>query len=183
MHGREEKSVHNHHRKKIFWRTCLASKKNFPGRWWIQKPYKHQESHIHHRHLSSVDPIFFCKEKFCTGAGRCMVSFSQHGAILNTRKHTISAPRPAIRGWDPSSSHRTCFQGRTSPAFSKPCLCLSDTRHFRRFCRFRGSEERKPLFSVGNSNSSFSPFLSKQPLFGRGQKHSLPKNGLCRPER
>ena len=38
--GREEKSVHNHHRKKIFWRTILASKKNFPCRWWIQKPYK-----------------------------------------------------------------------------------------------------------------------------------------------
>ena len=74
---REEKSVHNHHRKKIFCRTFLASKKNFPGRWWIQKPYKNQENHIHHRNLSSVDPIFFCKEKFCTGAGWCMLSFSQ----------------------------------------------------------------------------------------------------------
>ena len=74
---REEKSVHNHHRKESFWRTFLASKKTFPGRWWIQKPYKNQENHIHHRNLSSVDPIFFCKEKFCTGAGRCAVSFSQ----------------------------------------------------------------------------------------------------------
>ena len=55
--------VHNHHRKKIFWRTFLASKKNFPGRWWIQKPYKNQESHIHHRNLSSVDPIFFLQRK------------------------------------------------------------------------------------------------------------------------
>ena len=52
-------------------------KENFPGRWWIQKPYKNQENHIHHRNLSSVDPIFFCKEKFCTGAGRCMLYFSQ----------------------------------------------------------------------------------------------------------
>ena len=74
---REEQSVHDHHRKKIFWGTFLASKKNFPSRWWIQKPYKNQESRIHHRDLSSVVPIFFCKEKFCTGAGRCMVSFSQ----------------------------------------------------------------------------------------------------------
>ena len=73
--SREEKSVHNHHRKKIIWRTFLASKRNFPGRWWVQKPYKSQENHIHHRNLSSVDPIFFCKEKFCTGAGRCMVFF------------------------------------------------------------------------------------------------------------
>ena len=39
--NREEKSIHNHHHgKKIIWRTFLASKKNFPGRWWIQKPYK-----------------------------------------------------------------------------------------------------------------------------------------------
>ena len=37
---REEKSVHDHHRKKIFWRTFLTPKINFPGRWWIQKPYK-----------------------------------------------------------------------------------------------------------------------------------------------
>ena len=74
---REEKSVHDHHRKKIFWGTFLASKKNFPGRWWIQKPCKNQENHIHHRNLSSVDPIFFCKEKFCAGAGQCMLSFSQ----------------------------------------------------------------------------------------------------------
>ena len=48
-------------------------KENFPGRWWIEKPYKNQESHIHHQNISSVDPIFFCKEMFCTGAGRCMV--------------------------------------------------------------------------------------------------------------
>ena len=33
---------------------------------------------------------------------------------------------------------------RTKPACSKPCLCLCDTRHFR---RFRGSEERSPSFS------------------------------------
>ena len=69
------KIVHNHHRKKILWRTFLAGKNNFPGRWWIQKPYKNQENHIHHRNLSSVDPIF--SAKFCTGAGRCMLSFSQ----------------------------------------------------------------------------------------------------------
>ena len=28
------------------------------------------------------------------------------------------------------------------PAQAKPCICLSDTRHFRHFRRFRGSEER-----------------------------------------
>ena len=32
-------------------------------------------------------------------------------------------------------------QGRASLAFSKPCLCLSDTLHFHHFRRSRGSEE------------------------------------------
>ena len=74
---REEKSVHHHHRKKIFWRTFLASKKNFSGRWWIQKHYRNQENHIYHQNLSYVAPIFLGKEKFCSVAGRCMLSFSQ----------------------------------------------------------------------------------------------------------
>ena len=73
-----EKNVHDHHGKKIFWGTFLASKKNFPGRWWIQKPYENQENNIYNRNLSSVAPIFFGKEKFLTGAGRCMLPFSQH---------------------------------------------------------------------------------------------------------
>ena len=38
----------------------------------------------------------------------------------------------------------TICQERTNPAFSKPCLCLSDTRHFRHFRCFQGSEERSP---------------------------------------
>ena len=82
---REEKSVHDHHR------TFLASKKNFPGRWWIQKPYKDQENQIHHRNLSSVHPIFFCKAKFCTGAGRCMLSFSKIERGEKTPTPKISA--------------------------------------------------------------------------------------------
>ena len=58
----KKESVHYHHQKKIFWRTFLALKKNFPGRWWIQKHYKNQESHIYHRNLSSVVPIFSAKK-------------------------------------------------------------------------------------------------------------------------
>ena len=56
--SREEESVHYHHRKKIIWRTFLASKKNFLGRWWVRKPYKNQENHSYHRNLSSVASIF-----------------------------------------------------------------------------------------------------------------------------
>ena len=73
---REEKSVHDHHWKKSFGGTFLATKKTFQAGGGYNKP-KNQENHIHHRNLSSVDPIFFCNEKFCTGAGQCMVSFSQ----------------------------------------------------------------------------------------------------------
>ena len=49
--------------------------------------------------------------------------------------------------WHPITSVTDIItQGRTNPAFSKPCLFLSDTRHFRHFRRFRGSEERRPCF-------------------------------------
>ena len=37
IQNREETSIQDHHRKNIFWGTFLASKKNFPGRWWIRK--------------------------------------------------------------------------------------------------------------------------------------------------
>ena len=39
------------------------------------------------------------------------------------------------------------YQGRASPAFSKPCLCVSDTHHFRHFRRCRGRDERNPCFT------------------------------------
>ena len=73
--GQRRKSVHNHHRRKIFWRTFLASKKNFPGWWWIQKPYKNQENHIHHRNLSSVDPIFSAKKSSALEQGNVCFIF------------------------------------------------------------------------------------------------------------
>ena len=72
----EQKNLHYHHRKKIFWRTFLASKKNFPGRWWIQKPNKNQET-TSTTEIFPLWPPFFRQQKSCTGAGRCMLSFSQ----------------------------------------------------------------------------------------------------------
>ena len=68
---------HYHYRKKILRRASVASKKNSPGRWWIPKPYRNQGSHIYHQNLSSVAPMFLGGEKFLTGTGRCMLSFSQ----------------------------------------------------------------------------------------------------------
>ena len=81
---------------------------------------------------------------------------------------------------------RKCFamlthiQGSTNSVFSKPCLCLSDTRHFRHFRRFRGSEERSPWFHWVNASSSFSFFFyvfSKTApfwLFGRKTRFTKP---------
>ena len=48
------------------------------------KTYENQENHIYHRNLSSVAPIFFGKEKFCPGAGWCMLSFSQNSESVSS---------------------------------------------------------------------------------------------------
>ena len=52
-------------------------KEKIPGRWWIQKPIKTRKAISTTEIFPLWTPFFFCKEKFCTGAGRCMVSFSQ----------------------------------------------------------------------------------------------------------
>ena len=75
----------------------------------------------------------------------------------------------------------TICQGRTNPTFSKPCLCLSGAHHFRHFCCFQGSEERSHRFQwVECKFVIFSVFV-KTALFGRGQKHSLPKTQFVPP--
>ena len=75
-----------------------------------------------------------------------------------------------------------CFhedQGRTNPAFSKPCLFLSDTRHFRHFRRFRGSEEQSPYFQwVECKFVIFAVFVKTAP-FWQGTKARFTKNTVC----
>ena len=73
---REEKSVHYHHQKKNLLENFSGLKVKLSRPVVDTKTYKNQKNHIYHRNLSSVAPIFFSKEKFCTGAGR-MFSFSQ----------------------------------------------------------------------------------------------------------
>ena len=68
----DEKSVTE---RKSFGELFWPQRKNFSDRWWIQKPYKNQEKKAYIFPLWT--PFFFCKEKFCTGAGRCMLSFPQ----------------------------------------------------------------------------------------------------------
>ena len=72
--------------------------------------------------------------------------------------------------------------GNTNLAFSKPCLCLSDTRHFRQFRCFRGSEERNPCFNGKNASLSFSLFSSKCPFLAGDKNTVNQKHGLCHPE-
>ena len=73
------------------------------------------------------------------------------------------------------------YQGRTNPAFSKPCLFLSDTRHFRHFVVFRGLRSQTLVFQwVECEFVIFAVFVKTAP-FGRGQKHGLPKTRFVRP--
>ena len=99
----EEKSVHDHHRKKVFWGTFLASKKNSPGRWWIQKPYENQGSHIYHRNLSSVAPIFPAKKSSALVEGHdrptslyCILNYNAVKMPLGWWKDTIHL----VEGYD-----------------------------------------------------------------------------------
>ena len=70
-------------------------------------------------------------------------------------------------------------QGRTNQAFSKPCLFLSDTRHFRHFRRFRWSEEPNPCFQwVEFKFVIFAVFVKMAP-FWQGTKTRFTKNTVC----
>ena len=74
--------------------TTTTERKSFGELFWPKRktsqasggyknPITNQENHIYHRNHSSVAPIVFGKEKFFTGAGRCMLSFPQ---LMQSRK-------------------------------------------------------------------------------------------------
>ena len=70
-------------------------------------------------------------------------------------------------------------QGRTNPVFSKPCLFLSDTGHFRHSRRFQGSEERSPCSQwVECKFVIFAVFVKTAP-FRHGTKTRFTKNSVC----
>ena len=70
-------------------------------------------------------------------------------------------------------------QGRTNLVFSKPCLFLSDTRHFCHFRRFRGCEGRSPFFQwVECKFIIFAVFVKMAP-FRQGTKTRFTKNTVC----
>ena len=72
--------------------------------------------------------------------------------------------------------------GKSKPGFSKSCLCLSDTRHFRHFRRFQGSEERSPGFQWVECKVVISPFSSKRSLLA-GDKNTVYQKTLFAPPR
>ena len=74
---REDKSVHDHHRKKIFGGTFLAGMNSFPGRWWIEKPYKKNRKTISTTKIFHRWPAFL-RQREVPHWSRCMLSFSQH---------------------------------------------------------------------------------------------------------
>ena len=75
------------------------------------------------------------------------------------------------------------FSGKNKPGFSKPCLFLSDTRHFRRFRRFRGSEERSPCFQWVECKFVIFAVFVKTALFLAGDKNTVYQKTRFAPPR
>ena len=64
-------------------------------------------------------------------------------------------------------------QGCESPAFGKPWFGLSDTRHFRHFRRFGGSDE---LVLLGREQTRHFRRFRQNPLFSAGGKTTVSQN-------
>ena len=119
---REEKSVHNHHRKKNLLENCSGLKEKLSRPVVDTKTLfkKKQENHIHHRNLSSADPIFL--QRKVLHWSRAVYGFlspvvSQiltldRGQEKNTNFFNISFLAPTLKQplWAP---------GKIVPAFSK----------------------------------------------------------------
>ena len=106
--------------RKAFGEFVWLQRKTFQTGGRYKKPYINQESHIYHRNISSVAPIFLGKGKFCTGAGRCMLPFSQEqkrdrgrNSQPRPRPRLNSQPQGATKGW-------TTVLGQASPLGSEP---------------------------------------------------------------
>ena len=111
-------------------------------------------------HLLLVDP---------TAADQ--LATAKDSKYLAPREHTRDLP----------SRHQPIplYQGRTNPALSKPCLCLSDTRHFHHFRRFRGGLRSEYCFQwVECKFVIFAVFVKTAP-FWHGTTTRVTKNTVC----
>ena len=116
----------------------------------------------------------------------CLRAFSfpeecqRKGRSREFREIHSGDPERAV--WDdfPWRMRTAKVQGRANSVFAKPCLCLSDTRHFRHFRRFRGSEERSPCFQwVECKFVIFAVFVKTVAPFWQGTQTQFTKNTAC----
>ena len=143
--------------RKSFGGSFLASKKNFRGRWWIQKPYKNQESHIHHRNLSSVDPIFFLQRE-PKGPFRTRNSMAPESVVFCCRRSfLVSVPFSCL-----------LFLGKQA--------LLSSIRSVLRFCRsvFFSRRSEFALRTIFSTEGSFGKFCTGA---GRCMVSYIPSSG------
>ena len=89
---REEKSVHYHHRKKSFGELFWSQKKTFQAGGRYKKPYKTQESHIHHW-KSFLCGAHFLRERKVPYWSRALYAFFFQAMVCTLKKkspHTIT---------------------------------------------------------------------------------------------
>ena len=89
--------MYYHHRKKIFWKTFLASKNNFQTGGRFKNPFKAQGDHIYHRNLSFVNPFFSAKKTSSLDQGGVWFLFPYTHTHAHTHTHTHTHPRARAR--------------------------------------------------------------------------------------
>ena len=67
-------------------------------------------------------------------------------------------------------------RGGENGVFGKRSFCWGDTRHFRRFRRFPGSEEQNPLFLWAECNIGIFANFRQNHLFSAGDKTTVFQN-------
>ena len=180
--------------------TCLKGVLgNFGGKTWDAPICKSNPRPIEHSDSLPSDEIN--QSKLLCFLALNFTHIRPAHALSNKVRHFQADPLVVVEGAAIAAMHATSFRnlqvlrfrGQDSrmfvcktnalgqcknPAFSKPCLCLSDTRLFRHFHRFRRSEERCPCFQcMERKFVIFAVFLKAAP-FWQGQTR-FTKNTVC----
>ena len=103
--------------------------------------------------------VFLQLELFCLQLSFLLLTIElsvaqRHFRIVSKKASIVRTKAPIVKKHSkvPIASKQAASSlqdssGNKRPAFGKPCRCPRDTRHFRRVCRFTGSEEQKPCFT------------------------------------
>ena len=93
---REEKNVHDHHRKKSFGELFLASKKNFQVGGGYKNPMK-TKNHIYHRKSFLCGPRFFsAKKSSALEQGNVWFLFPSARGFLDLRRTSQGGPKRRV---------------------------------------------------------------------------------------